>query len=286
MTSLYPYGFERMLMGFTDSTTGAFIGKAATLANGSSSGAYVQSNVKAAGLTEVADNLLEIQGGDRIRATVSFKQTKLAPFEVTVSDLDPTLVTLINGGSQNTTNTYFTKFHTNSNRVAQTNMLIVLQSPMTDEDGNSYYRSLIIPKARCKFSGGGFAFRGESDSKITIAPQMTTKAHTGQSFGTGSNNLVFGAEENKLDHYYYKSSYPVQLFAARRLDALALNVTSDYLPLASTVHATVTPNEFVVAGVPTALTSFSITTGAVVIAAGGAAGDYGVLTYETAFVPS
>lgn len=286
MTSLYPYGFERMLLGFTDATTGAFIGKAATLANGASSGAYVQNNVKAAGLAEVSDSTLEIQGGDRIRATVSFKQTKLAPFEVTVSDLDPTLITLINGGAQNTTNTYFSKFHTNPNRIAQTNMLIALQSPMTDEDGNSYYRTLIIPKARVKFSGGGFTFRGESDSKITIAPQLTTKAHTGQSFGTGSNNLVFGAEENKLDHYYYKSQYPVFLFAARRTDASTLNVTSDYLPLSATVHATVTPNEFVIAGAPTALTSFSITTGAAVIAAGGAAGDYGVLTHETAYVPS
>lgn len=286
MTSFYPYGFERMEMGFTDATTGAFIGKAATLTAGASSGAYVQSNVKAAGLAPVSDVTLEIQGGDRIRATVSFQQTKLAPFEISVSDLDPTLVVLINGGSQNTGNDYFTKFHTNSNRIAQTTMLLSLQSPITDEDGNSYYRSIIVPKARCKFVGGGFAFRGISDSLIKVAPQMTTKAHTGQTFGTGANNLAFAAEENKLDHYYYKSTYPIHLFAARRLDAAALNVTADYLPLASTVHATDTPNEFVVAGVPTALTSISITTGAVVIAAGGAGGDYGVLTMETAFVPS
>lgn len=286
MTSLYPYGFERLLLGFTDTTTGAFIGKASTLANGSSSGAYVQSNVKAANLAPVSDAALEIQGGDRIRATVSFQQTKLAPFDISASDLDPTLITLINGGSQNTTNTYFTKFHTNSNRISQATMLLALESPMTDADGNSYYRTLIIPKARVKFVGGGFSFRSVSDSVIKVAPQMTTKAHTGQSFGTGSNNLSYGAEENKLDHYYIQSANPIQLFAARRTDASTLNVTSDYLPLASTVHATVTPNEFVIAGVPTALTSFSITTGAMVIAAGGAAGDYGVLTYETAFVPS
>lgn len=286
MTSFYPYGFERMLMGFTDATTGAFIGKAATLANGASSGAYVQSNVKTAGLQPVSDTTLEIQGGDRIRATVSFQQTKLAPFEIGVSDLDPVLVTLINGGSQNVVNTYFTKFHTNSNRIAQTTMLLALQSPITDEDGNSFYRTMIIPKARVKFVGGGFAFRGISDSVIKCAPQMTTKAHTGQSFGTGANNLSLGAEENKLDHYYYKSTNTIHLFAARRTDANALTVTADYLPLAATVHATVTPNEFVAAGVPTALTSFSITTGSEVIAAGGATGDYGVTTFETGFVPS
>jgi hypothetical protein len=284
MTSLYPYGFERMICGFFDSTTGAFIGKASTLANGASSGGYVQNNVKAAGLQPVASSELQIQGGDRIRAVVNFKQTKLASFEVTVSDLDPTLITLINGGAKNTGNSKFTKFHTNPNRITMATMFFALQSPMTDEDGNSYYRTLVIPKARAKFEGGGFSFRDVSDSKITISPMLTTKSYTGESYGVGG--LAFGAEENKLDHYYLQSDNPLHFSAARRTDTSALTVTTDYLPLSSVITLNATPNELVAAGAPLALTSFSVTTGAEVIPAGGAAGDIGVLTYETAYVPS
>lgn len=284
MPALYPYGFERMLLGFVDATTGAFIGKASTLANGSSSGAYVQSNVKAAGIQPVAGSELQIQGGDRIKAVVNYKQTKLASFEVTVSDLDPTLITLINGGAQNTASSKFTKFHTNNNRISMATMFVALQSPMTDEDGNSYYRTMVIPKARCKFEGGGFSFREVSDSKITIAPMLTKKSYTGESYGVGG--LAFGAEENKLDHYYLQSTNPLHFMASKRTDTSAQTVTADYLPLSNVITINITPNELAIAGVITALTSFNTSTGAYVIPAGGAAGDIGVLTYETAYVPS
>lgn len=279
MTSLYPYGFERMLMGFFDSTTGAFIGKASTLANGGSSGAYVQSNVKTAGIQPVPSSELNIQGGDRIRAVVNFKQTKLATFEVTVSDLDPTLITLINGGNKNTVNSKFVKFHTNPNRIGQATMFIALQSPMTDEDGNSYYRTMVIPKARCKFEGGGFTYRDVSDSKITISPMLSTKSYTGESYA--ASGLNFGAEEGKLDHYYLQSANPLHFMASKRSDLLAQTLTADYLPLSSVITLNASPNELVTAGAALALTSFSTTTGAYVIPAGGTVADIGVLTYET-----
>lgn len=284
--SKYPYGFERMLMGFYDRTTGAFIGKAPTLAAGTGSGAYLCKNVKSAGIAPVASSELQIQGGDRIRVVVPFRQTKLATFEVTVSDFDTDLINLIMGGNKNTTNTYIGKSHTNPNSIRPRGMWVALQNPEVDEEGNPYYRTLIISKALCTFQTGAYAFRDVSDAKIIISPLMTTKAYTGQGFGTGSNNLAFAATENLLDHYYLESENPLAFHAFKRADTDTDTYTSDYLPTSATVHATVTPNEWVAAGIPTALTSHSISTGAAVIPTGGAIGDICVETYETNYAPA
>jgi len=282
----YPVGFARAMCGFTDAN-GVFIGKAATLTAGSSSGAYVLDNVKTAALSVVAETALQIQGGDRIKGIITFGQPRMQAFDLTVSDLDTDLIALITQSTPNTTNTKRVKYGYNPNRAFPQVMFWALQQRYVLDDGIGTEKVITtyFPRAETMIKRGQYQFRGESDSVIRITPKTVSKSHTGQSFGSGANNLAFGFEQDKADYYEVATDYPVHLMAYKRPDALTATFNSDYKPVSNVITLNATGNEFIAAGVPTALTSFSTTTNAAVIPAGGAANDVCVLEYETNYVP-
>jgi hypothetical protein len=281
--SNFPVGFEGMLLGFVDPTTGAFLGQASTLANGSSSPAFWLDNIVSAGLQQVAQEDLISRGGDRQKISTRFGNPKLAPFDVQVSDMNRTLIAAVERTTINTVSSVFTKYGDNPNRVASDVFACLFWQRFPGDDGSNKYHFTVLPKAEVRYRRGAMEYRGESLSTLSINPLTVNKHCTQQSFG--SSGLNFGFEGDKADHFFFEADYPVHWIGYRRTDALALNLTTTYRPLSSVITLNATQNENVVNGAAAALTSINTTSGAYVVAAGGAAGDYGMLQHTTAFVP-
>jgi hypothetical protein len=180
-SAAYPYGFARALLWFYDSS-GYFTGTSSTLANGSGAGAYVCSDVKVANLNFAPVTELQIQGGDRIRATPTFGNPRLLPFDIGVSSLDPALIDYINSSTRNTTNTQNMKVGYNPNRASPVNMGCALQARQDHTDGVTRWNTLIIPKAQVLFRRGNLGFRAESDATLHVAPITSTGTYTGMTY--------------------------------------------------------------------------------------------------------
>jgi hypothetical protein len=268
-----------MLLWFYDSS-GYFTGTSSTLANGASAGAYVCSDVKTSNLNFAPTVELQIQGGDRIRATPTFGNPRLVPFDVTISALDAALSDYINSSTRNSANSTNLKVGYNPNRAAPVNMGCALQQRMDMTDGTTRWNTLIIPKAQVLFRRGNYAFRGESDATAHIAPITSTSSYDGRLYD--STGLAFGWEENKGDYYELWTSNPVHIMA-QRSDATATTFTTTYTPVSSTITINASSNEMVKNGTVTALSSLVTATKVATLAAAGTAGDMHILTYETLY---
>jgi hypothetical protein len=282
MPTGYSGGFERALFAYYDST-GAATGQQQTLSNGAASGAYVFANVRTAGLSYTESAELQFEGGDKIAGVMAFGNAKLAAFEMTASDLDTAAVTLFSGSALNTASSIFTKGSINPNRTAQTKGMLILQQRRLREDGEEEYLNIIMPKVTVRIRHGGFGFRAEADTTFAIAPFMSTKAHTGQGFGSGSNNLNLGLENDRADHYFWITPAPIHVMSFRK-DGAATSFTTTYRPLSTVVTLNASPNELVINGAITAAGGVNTTTGVITVTAGTAA-DMCVLTYTTNYVP-
>lgn len=282
-SAAYPYGFARMLLWFYDSS-GYCTGTSTTLANGSGSGAYLMSDVKVANLNFAPIAELQIQGGDRIKATPAFGNPRLAGFDVNISSLDPALSDYINQSTRNTTNSLSMKVGYNPNRAQPVNMGICLQQRQDHVDGVTRWNNLMIPKAQVLFRRGVYGFRAESDATLHVAPITSTGSYNGMTYdSTANSGLNFGWEENRGDYYEFWSANPIHIYAFRA-DAIATTFTTTYHPLSSVITLNATANEMCKNGVPTALTSFATATALATLTAAGTAADMHVLTYETNFV--
>lgn len=286
MPAGYGGGFERVLLGFYDSTTGANIGQSPTLSNGSASGAFVLSDVNEGQIAFEDATVLDFNGGDRNRGRMIFgAASRMGQFDITVSSDDTDIVAAVTGSTVNTTNTEFTKFSYNPNRSTTRNMWVALQQRYLFSTGVEGYRTVFLPKCSVQYRPGGMSFRGESNAVLRVLPNLSTTFITGQTFGTGSTGLSLGLEENKSDHLFWYSDNPIYVVTLKG-NAVATTATAAYLPLSSTVTLNATPNEMVLAGTPTALSSVNTSTGVLTWSSAPGNGVHGVVIYETAYVPS
>jgi len=283
MPSGYLAGFERAFIGLTDITTGATTGITSSLANGASSSPYMLSAVKTANVAPTPITDLEIQGGDAIRASISFGNQKLKQFQLIVSNYDTAVVSLVNGGTINTTNTQYTVGSENPMRQIPRQMFVALQQRYTlpNSTGQQYF-TRIMPNCQVRLHEGGFAYQGESDTVLDVTPNPTNVDITGASFGVSGLNL--GLQDNLTDNYFLISTNPIA-FTAFRQDGTITSFTTPYAPTNTTVTLNATTNAFYVNGVATALTSIT-TAGVATLAAAGTAGVLDVLIYQTLSVPT
>lgn len=283
MTQGYLVGLAYGLLWYYDST-GACIGQGGTtLANGSTSNAYVLFYPKTAGLDYAPPGDVDLQAGDKDVTSVAFGNSRLRPFDLVLLDVDTTLIAMITGSTINTTNTQFDKFSINPNLTTPKSFGLCLQQRFQKTNGDEYYHILFIPRALISFRHSAMGFRAESDNVLRVRPAMTSKAHTGQDFTSASNNLNFTLENSKTDHYSYFSPAPINIVSFRS-NASATTITSSYRPLSSTITLNATQNELHINGVATALSSTNTTTAVNTLAAAGTAADLHVLTHTTGFV--
>lgn len=274
-------GFYKALFFFRDSS-GYATGIQSTLANGSTSSAYVADFPRAAGITPTNPTTLEFQGGDRVWRRVIFGNKLTPSFVLTLGDVDTSLVTLVTGSSTNTANSYRTLFSDNPNRSAPRVMGCALMSRFANSDGSDTWITQWFPTCQVIWQVAGRNYQGATDINVTVQPVMTSKAVTGQVFG--SSGLNMGLEGDQTDNYFELSAYPLQLVCFRA-DGAATTVTSTYRPISTVVTVNASPNPMYKNGTATALSSVVTTTGVHTLAAAGTAADMHVIVGETEYVP-
>lgn len=272
-------GLARVLIGAVDSTTGAVIGSAATLANGALSGMYVVTQPRVANFNYESPVQLEQQGGDKIGNILSFSTSRLSQFEITIDEQDTALQALIEESTANTTNSEFEKVAGNPLRLSPITLWVAVMRRGSKTNGNQAYET-VFTKCQVTLRRPGGSFRAEGLTTLSCVPQRFTAAHDGQSLASGGLN--FGLTDDTSDNYAIYSDNPIHVLTLRS-DGTDTTYTSVYKPLSTTITLNATPNEFVLNASPTALTSFTLA-GAITLAAAGTAGHLGVLTYETNYV--
>jgi hypothetical protein len=283
----YPVGNARAMLGEivpTGTYAGYFSGQQASLTAGTASGAYVWSDVKSSAFAVIPPTDVNIEGGDKIVATVSFNGGKLSPFDVTGSSIDTTLADLVGGSTTSTTNSQATIFGYNTFRTSPRIMWFASQQMFETSDGFTYFITRIVPRASVSYRPGGMAFRGASDATLHINSIVTQKFYNGQSYGTSGLNLNFEADSS--DFVDVVTAEPVH-FMAFNQDSVGptTTFTTVYKPTSSVITLNATMNAFAVGGVPTALSSLNTTTGLATLAAAGTTNVRDTLMYATAWVP-
>lgn len=274
-------GFERALIFYTDSS-GRHIGSGgATLSNGSTSGAYVASDVVAAGLAPVNQTDLDIRGGDKTTMTIQFGNAKVGGFDLVISAFDDALNDMVSDSTKNTTNSYATQTSENPNKTAPKVLGLALQQRFTLFDGTMKYLTRIFPRNFMRIKQGGMNYQAESDTIIRVTPVMTNKAFSGQVFGSTGLNL--NLEGDITDNYNYITANPVH-FVTFVGDGSGTTFSTIYKPISNVVTLNATPNSMWKNATATALSAITLA-GAVTLAAAGSAGDVHVLAHETAYVP-
>ncbi len=288
----YPIGLARLLIWLypnTSAQAGGFTGTQTTLANGIQSGAFVEDDVKTAGLNYAPVTDLTITGGDRIKATPSWSNVKLTPFDCILSSVESGLNNLIQQSKTNNVNPYAFKYSYNSNKASPRSIGIAVQQRFETKTGFQWFKTRIIPRATASYHPGTMGYRTESDSVLHISPTTGNRSYTGELYS--NSNLDFELEQDVTDYYDYDSSDSIYIMGLR-FDGTISTINLSYRPLSTVVTLNNTPNEFVIfnssgSAIPTALAS--ITTGAgaqAQMGTAGTAGDLGIITYSTNYVVS
>lgn len=267
---------------FVRDSSGNCTGQQDTLANGSTSGTYVSFDVKTAGLNPVPPNNLNIQGGDKTRAVIQFGGPKQGAFDLVISAYDNTLSDFISGATSNTVNSQVTYTSENPNRTFPRILGLCLTQIFQQQDGTLKYLSRIFPTVFMRYRQGQAAFQAESDITINVTPNYSTTAVDSRKFDNSTNGLNLNLEEAKTDNLVRITANPFHIMAFRQ-DGTATTITTTYKPISSTVTLNATENEFVIGGVPTALSSISTSTSVATLAAAGSAAVADVLYYATKF---
>lgn len=280
----YLAGFERAQLFFTDAT-GAATGILSPLGNGLGSGAYVAKNVKTAGFAPTPITDLEIQGGDAIRASISFGNQKTKQFQLIVSDYDTQLIQLVSGSVMNQTNTLATVIAENAMRQIPRVMGVALQRRFTLPNlAGQYYEAKIFPNCQVRIHEGPFGYQAEADTVLDITPNITTADITGASFGV--SGLAMGLQGNETDSYSYISQggNPIHIYSFRG-DGSIVTFTTPFAPVNTLVTLNTTTNAWFKAGAATALTSITAL-GVATLAVAPTVGQITTLIYETLYVPT
>lgn len=277
-------GLARILIWLTDSS-GRAIGQSSTLANGATGSVYVGDYVIQSPMSPADAQNKEIRGGDNIRGYHQFGNAKQQKIDAVLSDTDTALVSLISGSNVNSSaNTGWDIYSTNPNRTFSiTGGVAIQQRKQRTSDNVLYWHTAIFPSCFLRIKLGGMEYQGDANTTISITPNFSSYAHTGQTFGTGANNWNLGLESDKTDSYDIDTPNPIHIVTFKK-DGTATTFNTPFKPLSTVVTLGATPNYWIVNGAPVALSS--ITLAGVATVSAGSAGDVGVLTYETNYVPS
>lgn len=272
-------GFARALIFFTDSS-GRHIGQSATLANGSTSGAYVATKPVTSGYTAPAAVSIDLNAGDKTYGRAQFGNALTPSFDMTLNDYDTALIATISGSTVNTSNSKITVASDNPNLTSPYVLGLALQSRLQQADGTNYWLTHIFPKCQMRIKRGGPAFQAVAPTTISVTPQMTTYAITGQVFA--STGLNMNLEGDQADNYHVITANPIH-YVTQKSDAAATTVNLIYKPLTTTITLNAAENNMWKNGTATALSACTLA-GVATLAAAGTAGDVHVIQHETNYV--
>lgn len=199
-----------------------------------------------------------------------------------VNQVDSTLATLINGGSIDTTTFVGAEISSDNNANPTPNTLAFVGIASIDiPGGGTVYKHFVYPNCTISKSQPDVnQLEGQAKNPnsitLTIEPSMADTFPVGVPFG--SNQGWYGNQEFAFDMDVENPLFMDTWIA----DGSATTFNLSALPKKSTVTSGKTDNWVTKNGTPTAPTSISTSTKAVVIASAGSAGDLWDVWYQVA----
>ena len=254
-----------------------------TISNGTTSHAYLVKHAISTTSPEMAREIARARGGGTIRAQVTGGITDLGSFVVTMSDVDPALLVLINSTALDTTQaTSHTMFASNPNLTALQRFSVMLSVQFTTTDGNNTIKCMNLFYPNCTINYNPQAVSGNADTNpnpqdITIVPSLGNRTVYGQLFSATTLALT----DNTTHYYSIEADYPLG-YTFYKDDASATSFIVGYRPVNSE-HAGAVNYFFKNGSTNHAnVSGFSTTTGATTHTAGSAGDMWGTL-YATNF---
>lgn len=261
-----------------------------SIANGSTSQAYVGKFPKTEGLAVPDRTVIEFTGGDRWITSFQYGINSLGSFEFTCQDTDANLVALTTGTNvDQTTNTEWAMYTENTLQQSFSDFSIMfiyrMQSFETATFGQTYYVHTIVPRCTISPKLPAKSYQSPSDYAYQVTPKSNAREIRGLTLGS---NL--GATDNIVSHYHIIAENPLYMFVMRA-NGTSATAVSAYKPVTSTVGtASATKNaitKVVSAGTATAGVADTITVATGSFAIGTAltcaAGDLLTVLHETAY---
>ena len=222
-----------------------------------------------------------LKGGNRFLGQVMFGIDQVGAFPMVLENVDMDFNSLVEDSLQNnTTNSRWRRAAKNDNLpdLPQIGLMLTTIYQDRDEgsDGANLYVNYIIPRCQIQGAYPGMSYQAENTNTFNVSPSFGAREPHGLPL------TLMGLRENKALMIALVTPKPIG-FTMHISDAAEVVFTTGFLPSSSVVTLNNTPNELMVNGVATALTSINTTTGVATLAAAGAAGAKQGLFYETDF---
>lgn len=255
----------------------------ASISNGTTSHAYLAKHGIAQTPPAMENLIARAMGGGVIRAQVIGGISNLGSFTVTMSDVDPSLMALVNSTSLDTTQaTANTMYAANPNLQSRQRFSVMLAVPYTTTDGNDVNKFLNFFFPNCTVTFNPLGVSGNADTnpnpvEFTIVPSLSARTIHGQLFSA----TTLGVTDNTTHWYAIEADYPLG-YTFYKDDGSGVTVTVGYRPT-NGEHAGAN-NYFFKNGTTNhaGVSAFSTTTGAATVTPGTAADLWGIL-YNTNF---
>jgi len=238
--------------------------------------AYMVDNPVTVAMPELSFDRAAFRGGGQFLGSMFIGLADMPEVAMEFSDIDDTLMQLCGGSLSDTTTVSGMEISSmNELNPDPTRIGIMLTSKFhsraSGSDGEHQYRTLFLA-GQMRFSQPALQHSGgenPSPLRATFTPQVMSKFPNGVAFG--ANQSMY---KNKAVAFQIFTDKPLAM-TVYIANGSATTFTLGYLPAKSTVTTGNTDANWITkAGVATAPTSISTTTGVVVIAAAGTTGDY------------
>lgn len=258
----------------------------ASLVNDTTSHAYLLTGIEGT-LPEYSYGNVSFRDGNVLRGNVETGLESLTNGTITLNTYDATLNTLLVGGNVDTTsivNATISSTNAGQNVPYTIGIMLTMKqfSRVPATWGHTKFLTLVYPSCTARYTPPSVnQSSGENPmtGSLVFTPREGSKFPTGNAFSSTQ-----GWKNNRTFEYFISADYPYALSMYVQ-DGTETDYIVGYLPVSSTVTSGNTTNLFTINGTVTAPTSISTSTGVVVKAAAGTAGQIAAALYQTAFAP-
>ncbi len=260
-----------------------------TLANGSTSSAYIIDDPVSANVPTPDRTVIDFQGGDRWISSYQYGINSLGNFEFVTQDLDTTLISLCTGSlADQTSNDLWTIYSEDWLREAlpQISLTLIyrLQSFESSTFNTTRFLHTFIP--RCwmapKGTSGAPAYQAKGQYNWQVVPTAATCMINGIPFSSNQN-----FRDNKAPLYGIIADHPL-LMTVHKVTGTAASFATGFRPFTNAVGTASSSRNWIAKnGVAGVADSVNATSGVVAVGTGTTvvAGDYLADLYETDLVP-
>lgn len=286
MAKRLPFGLKRAFCGLlmNDGYAGGTAGN--SLAADAVSGSHVLPYPKQASYSPTDAETVEQTGGDARIARITVGDRLYGAWNLQLADSDSVAWALASGGAEDTTNSKFRRYGSNTANGDLPAMYLALQQqfyePKRVSGPTKYWLTDLWLNTTLEPRAGAINERQFGTSEFRVVPSYSGVDLTGEAFSQASK---MKPTDGMLEFYRLESQNPIHIATYKVPDTSVATFTLPYLPISSVVTLNNTANEIWRNGVVEAATSVNTSTGEVAIAAG-AANDIIVVIYETNYVPS